>query len=471
MNKKQKIIIPLLVLITVMFFIFQPPEGMSIKAWRTSNLTIILAVLWMTETIPITITALLPIVLIPLFQIGGIKQATAPYANELVFLFMGGFFIAAAIEKVNLHRRFAIMIINRIGYSKKRIILSFMFVTAFLSMWISNTASVLIMLPMALSILSELSEEAGTDERYEVALLLSVAYSANVGGIATLIGTPPNAFTAAFLREHYSIEISFMNWMIVGLTFSIAAFIALYLIIKFLFLNKSEKSKLIEHQKSSLFKINPISKAETKVFILFVFVAVGWISQPFLSKIYEGINDTTIAMLGAIILFIIPSGKANEKILEWSDAQKISWGILILFGGGLSLASVIQTSGLAVWLGNLFVPLKYFPSYFIVFIISITIILLTELTSNLATTATFIPIVASIATGMNENILLFVIPATVAASCAFMLPVGTPPNAIIFSSNKIKISDMIKTGIYMNFASIIIIMTIIYLVLPFLINP
>jgi sodium-dependent dicarboxylate transporter 2/3/5 len=468
MSTKQKIIIPVLILVTIIFFIFQPPVGMSIKAWRTSNLTIILAVLWMTETIPITITALLPIVLIPLFQIDGIKQATAPYANELVFLFMGGFFIAAAIEKVNLHRRFAIMIIEKIGYSKKKIILSFMFVTTFLSMWISNTATVLIMLPMALSILKETSSE--NENRYEVALLLAIAYSASIGGIATLIGTPPNAFTAAFVKENYNIEISFMKWMTIGLTFSITSFIALYFILKFLFLNNLDKGTLSEHKKPGMFNLNPISKDEVKVFVVFLLVTLCWITQPFLSKIYEGINDTVIAITGAIALFIIPSEKSNVKILEWNDAHKISWGILILFGGGLSLASVIQSSGLAEWLGNLFVPLKFIPPYFIVFLISFTIILLTELTSNLATTATFIPIVASIATGMNANILLFVIPATIAASCAFMLPVGTPPNAIIFSSNRIKISDMIKTGIYMIVASIIIIMTIIYLILPIFVS-
>lgn len=466
MNKKQIIIIPFLILVTLLFFMIEPPATMSLSAWKTANLTIILAVLWMTETIPITITALLPIILIPFFGIDNVKMASSPYANELVFLFMGGFFIAVAIEKVNLHRRFAFLVLNKIGFSKKKIVFSFMFVSAFLSMWISNTATVLIMLPMALSVAKEFRESDHVDHKFEVALLLSIAYSASIGGIATLIGTPPNAFTAAFVSDNYKITISFLNWMIIGLTFSVTAFIALYLLISFQYLRKNKNVTSNFETGKKYFEIKQITPDEIKVLAVFLFVAISWIFQPILVKFYSGISDTTIAMLGAILLFIIPSTKPDEKILMWKDAEKISWGILLLFGGGLSLANVIQSSGLAVWLGNLFIPLRFIPAFFIIFIIVTVIILVTELTSNLATTATFIPIIASIASGMNENVLLFVIPATIAASCAFMLPVSTPPNAIIFSSEKIKISDMIRTGFFMIIICILIIMSIIYLILP-----
>lgn len=466
MTKKQKVIIPFLILLTILFFVINHPDGMTNKAWRTANLAIILAVLWMTETIPITVTSLLPIILIPLFGIEDIKHATSPYANELVFLFMGGFFIAAAIEKVNLHRRFAMLVINKIGFSKKKIILSFMFVTTFLSMWISNTATVLIMLPMALSVINEFENSNSSDHNFEVALLLAIAYSASIGGIATLIGTPPNAFTAAFLLENYKIELSFVSWMIIGVSFSVSAFIALYFILRFQYLNNLGIKESLDKNVSLFILTKKISSDEIKVLIVFIFVAVCWVLQPFLSKLHPGITDTTIAITGAILLFLIPSSSSQKKILLWSDAEKISWGILILFGGGLSLANVIQSSGLALWIGNLFEPLKFISSYIMIFMITTAIILLTELTSNLAITATFIPIVASIATGMNENVLLFVVPSTIAASCAFMLPVGTPPNAIIFASNRLKISEMIKTGIFMIIFSIIFIMTVVYFLLP-----
>jgi len=466
MNSKQKIIFPLLAIITTYFVLSNPPEGLSIEAWRTINLAIVLAILWMTETISITVTALLPIILIPLFGIGNIKQATSPYANELVFLFMGGFFIASAIEKWNLHRRFAFIIINHLGFSKKKILLGFMVVTSFLSMWISNTATVLIMLPMAISVLSEIKLLHGDDEKYDKALLLSIAYSASVGGIATLIGTPPNAFAAAFLKDNYHINISFMNWMIYGVSFEVFAFVFLYLILLKMYLSKKHSAEISNTKNSELFQIKPISKDELKVLLVFCLVAIGWIFQPILVSYFNGISDTAIAMFGAIVLFIIPSSNSKSALLDWSDAEKISWGILILFGGGLSLAGAIQNSGLADWLSKLFMSLDFIPPYVVILIITLSIMLLTELTSNLATTATFIPIVASIAVGMKQDILLFVIPATISASCAFMLPVGTPPNAIAFSSNRIKIADMIKTGIYMIFASLLIVMTVIY----FLIN-
>lgn len=470
MTKKQRFVFLLLGIFTLVFFVIKTPEGLSLEAWRTIYLMVILAVLWMTETISITVTALLPIVLIPLLGIANVKQATSPYANELVFLFMGGFFIAAAIEKWNLHKRFAFLIINQIGYSKKKILLGFMVVTSFLSMWISNTATVLIMLPMALSVLKEISNINGEERKYDVALLLAIAYSASIGGIATLIGTPPNAFAAAFLSENYKINIPFIRWMSISVPFLIFAFITLYLILSKMYLSKEHDSEIKSEEHINLFHIQKITSDELKVLIVFLFVAIGWIVQPVLEKIYFGINDTSIAMFGAIMLFIIPSSKNQTALLTWNDAEKISWGILILFGGGLSLASAIQSSGLAQWLSRLFISLNFIPAYWLIFIITLSIMLLTELTSNLATTATFIPIVASIAQGMNENLLLFIIPATLGASCAFMLPVGTPPNAIVFSSNRLKIKEMIRTGIFMIIASLFIIMTIIYFLLKFVIK-
>ena len=470
MTKKQKFVFLLLGIFTLVFFVIKTPEGLSLEAWRTIYLMVILAVLWMTETISITVTALLPIVLIPLLGIANVKQAASPYANELVFLFMGGFFIAAAIEKWNLHKRFAFLIINQIGYSKKKILLGFMVVTSFLSMWISNTATVLIMLPMALSVLKQISNINGEERKYDVALLLAIAYSASIGGIATLIGTPPNAFAAAFLSENYKINIPFIRWMFIGVPFLIFAFITLYLILSKIYLSKEHDSEIKSKEHINLFHIQKITSDELKVLMVFLFVAIGWIVQPVLEKIYFGINDTSIAMFGAILLFIIPSSKNQTALLTWNDAEKISWGILILFGGGLSLASAIQSSGLAQWLSRLFISLNFIPSYWLIFIITLSIMFLTELTSNLATTATFIPIVASIAQGMNESILLFVIPATLGASCAFMLPVGTPPNAIIFSSNRLKIQEMIRTGIFMIMASLLIIMTIIYFLLKYFVK-
>jgi len=374
MSNKQKIVFPLLAIITAYFVLTNPPEGLSIEAWRTINLTILLAILWMTEAIAITVTALLPIILIPLFGIGNIKQATSPYANELVFLFMGGFFIASAIEKWNLHRRFAFIIINHLGYSKKKILLGFMVVTSFLSMWISNTATVLIMLPMAISVLSEMNLLHGEDEKYDKALLLSIAYSASIGGIATLIGTPPNAFAAAFLNDNYQISISFMNWMIYGVAFEIFAFAFLYVILSVMYLSKKHNIE-IPKKNIELFRVKPISKDELKVLVVFSLVAIGWIIQPILVSYYGGISDTSIAMFGAVILFIIPASDRKSAILDWSDAEKVSWGILILFGGGLSLAGAIQNSGLADWLSKLFMSLSFISPYFLILIITLSIMI------------------------------------------------------------------------------------------------
>ena len=464
---------PALFLFTLLFF---NPEGLSYEAKAILASTIWIAVWWISEAVHISVTALLPIILFPLFGGMDLKSTTASYGHKYIFLYMGGFVIAIAIEKWNLHKRIALNIIHLIGTGISKIILGFMLATAFMSMWISNTATSVMMLPIGMAIIAQLKDHPDTVEdensTFGKALMLAIAYSASIGGMATLIGTPPNLVLAGILQEMYGVEITFAQWFKFGLPISI-----ILLAICWVYLTRFAYSfemdnfpggkKEIKRQLNALGKMASEEKIVATVFII---TAILWIlrSRPFMQNLIPGIDDTIIAMIAAVVLFLLPSRKKNTRIISWDEAVKMPWGIMILFGGGMALAAGFQSSGLAEWIGEQFTLLKGLHLLVLVLILIACVNLLTEITSNLATTAMLLPILAPMALSIEVHPYILLVAATVSASCAFMLPVATPPNAVVFGSGYLRIPDMVRTGIWMNLISIFLLTIIVYLILPHL---
>ncbi|PTX62256.1 sodium-dependent dicarboxylate transporter 2/3/5 [Kordia periserrulae] len=450
------------------------PEGVSILA-----ATLWIAIWWITEAIPIAVTALLPIILFPLTGALNLSATTGSFGHKYIFLYMGGFIIAIAIEKWNLHKRIALNIIKVIGTNVTKIILGFMIATSFLSMWISNTATSVMMLPIGIAIIQQLKDNPDTIENentiFGKALMLAIAYSASIGGIATLIGTPPNLVLAGVINDMYGYEITFMQWFIFGLPISlILLFICWKYLTKYAFTFKQKEfpggKKEILRQIKNLGKI---SYEEKIIALIFGLTAFCWITRSFLlQKILPNLDDTIIAITFSVILFMIPSKKEingrKDKIINWSEAVKMPWGIILLFGGGMAIAKGFDTSGLAVWLGNQMTSFSIFPLAVIIILLVASVNFLTEITSNLATTAMLLPVLAPMALSIDVHPFALMIGAAVAASCAFMLPVATPPNAVVFGSGYLKIIDMVKKGIVLNIISIIIITLFVYFILPLL---
>lgn len=457
----------------IITLLFGPPVGMNLEAWRVAGVGLLMAFWWMTEAVPIPVTSLIPLALFPVLQIADIKSAAAPYAHPLIYLFLGGFLIAEAVQRANLHKRIALFILSGTGNTPQAVVGGFMLASAFLSMWVSNTATTLMMLPIGISVVhlvtsnTDLSKES--IRKFGVLLMLAIAYSSSVGGIGTLIGTPPNALMAGFLEDTYGIVIGFAEWMLIGLPIVFLGLPMVYLVLTrglfrpdFKTLPGGRALFKTEYQ-----RLGEMSIREKRVFGVFVGVAVLWITRPLilLTGVISGLSDTGISIAGAILLFIIPAGsKDSERLLDWASATRIPWGVLILFGGGLSLAAAISGSGLSTWIGGSLGQLSALPTLALVLIFTVVVIFLTELTSNTATAAAFLPVVGSVAVALSLNPLTFVIPATIAASCAFMLPVATPPNAIIYGSGLLKLSDMARAGILLNvlFAILITLMTLVF---------
>ncbi|WP_138431459.1 SLC13 family permease [Fodinibius saliphilus] len=448
-------------LIFVCILLLPAPEGLSVAGWHTAGVALLMATWWLFEALPIPVTALLPIVLLPLLNITGIAEATTPYANPLIFLFLGGFIIAVAMERWELHRRIALNIVEFVGSRPSSIIMGFILASAFLSMWVSNTATALMMLPIGLSILKlvENQKEHAGKINFEIVLVLSIAYGCNIGGMATIIGTPPNALLAGYMNETYGLNIGFAQWMMVGVPLTIIAVPILYwMLTKVIYPIKIDLlpggRALIEEE---LEQLGPISSSEKKVAAVFICAAVLWISRPLLTNILPGLSDAGIAIAAALSLFVIPHNLSEGQfLLSWSDAAKLPWGVLILFGGGLSLAAAISETGLAGWIGSGVGMLGGWSLLLLVSLVVVTIVFLTEITSNTATTAAFLPIVASVAIGLGENPLILAVPAALGASCAFMLPVATPPNAIVYGSDKITIPEMSRAGLWLNLIFIVL---------------
>jgi len=446
------------------------PVGLEPAGWRVAAVAALLAIFWLTEAIPVAATALLPIALFPVLGIADVTAASAPYANPIVFLFLGGFLIAQAIERWNLHRRIALNVLLSVGSREDLQIGGFMLATAGLSMWVSNTATAVMMFPVALSIVPRDSKNRidASQRGFAAALLLSVAYAANIGGVATLIGTPPNAFLRGFMEETYGIEIGFAQWMLVGVPVTVVMlFICWILLTRFLHpVSTRELPGAREKLRKALADMGPASIMEKRVAIVFAATAISWIARPVLNDAIPALqlSDTSIAVGGALLLFLVPTGRGGA-LLSWEYAERLPWGVLLLFGGGLSLAAAVSDSGLAQWIGDSLTGLSNWPVLLIVVVVTLLIIFLTELTSNIATAATFLPLVAAIATALDQPPLLLAIPAAVAASYAFMMPVATPPNAIVYSSGAIRMAEMVRAGLFLNLIGAFAIVAIVYLLM------
>ncbi len=462
----------------IIFMILQTmttPQGMPEPAWDVLSATIWIALWWITEAVPIAVTALLPIILFPLTGALDLSSTTAAYGHKYIFLYLGGFLLAIAIEKWNLHKRIALYIIKIIGIDVKKIILGFMVATAFLSMWISNTATSVMMLPIGMSVVSQLKNNPATQEDESLlfgrALMLGIAYSASIGGIATLIGTPPNLVFAGYMQEVYEIDISFFQWLKFGLPISLILLIICWFYLThmaFKFRQKAFPGGKQEIQQM-LTELGPMQREEKIVMFVFVLTALSWICRSYiLERFLPGIDDTIIAMMAGISLFVISSGDENNRIISWKDAVKVPWGIILLFGGGMALASGFEASGLALWIGMQMTLLQVLPLLLLILVVIFCVNFITELTSNLATTAMLLPILAPTAVQLDLNPYMLLVATTVAASCAFMLPVASPPNAVVFGSGYLRIPDMVRTGIWMNIISILILTAMVYLMLPLL---
>jgi len=464
---------PLLFVLTRYFTNF---EGLSNEGNAVLASTLWIAVWWITEAIPIAATSLMPIILFPLSDGLSLSETTSSFGHRFVFLYLGGFILALSIEKWNLHKRIALNIIKIIGTNIKKIILGFMVATAFLSMWISNTATSVMMLPIGIAIIKQMKDLKNTPENENLifgkSLMLSIAFSASIGGVATLIGTPPNLVFAGIIQEIYNIEISFLEWFMFGLPISI-----ILLSIAWVYLTnvafKFKQDKFDEGKKEinrQLEDIGSMSYEEKIVLTVFILTGLAWITRTFfLNKFLPNLDDSIIALISGISLFIFQanskSGK-KEKIMNWEDAVKLPWGILLLFGGGLAIAQGFQSSGLATWIAQNMVQLEGFSVFLILLVVIAAVNFLTEITSNLATTAMLLPILAPTAVILGVHPYILMVGATIAASCAFMLPVATPPNAVVFGSGYLKMSDMVRVGVLMNFISIIVILLMVYFVLP-----
>ena len=451
----------------VVVMLLPTPEGLSPEAHKTAALFLLMGIWWATEAVPVAVTALVPLALFPMLGIVDIQSAANPYANKTIYLFFGGFLIATAIQKWDLHKRIALFVLEYAGSNGASLILGFMLTAAVISMWVMNTATTIMLLPIGLAVITVVKETVkGLSEKemesFQLALLLGIAYGATIGGMSTLIGTGPNGMLAAFMADNYNLDISFVDWMKVGVPLSAVMLPCSWLILtrvifKVEFETSQETKDLLSSMKQELGKFDG---AEFKVFVVFVLTAITWMLRTVLDDIngLEGLSDAGIAMISALFLFLLPSGNKEKKgaLLEWKDAQEnVPWGLLVLFGGGLSLANAVQATGLAVWMGNL-IP-QGISIVLIVILVVTMIIFLTELTSNMATTATFLPVVAAIAIQSDFNPLLVTAAVALAASCAFMLPVATPPNAIVFGSGLIRVPQMARAGFLINVLGILVV--------------
>ncbi len=453
--------------VCILLFVWQAlpiPAMFNETTWPLLGCMVVMIMLWMTEAIPIPVTALLPLVLFPILQVDSLKNVASSYAHPIVFLFLGGFFLALALEKSKLHERIALHILQLTGSSLRGVVLGFLIASALLSMFISNTATAIMMLPIAISVLSVLTGNVDNSYKniFAVALMLAIAYGANIGGTATLIGTPPNMVLVGFLEQQYNQQISFLNWMLFGVPFAALMLLLTYLLlvhVSFTVPNvRNEKIKEIIAQKLSA--LGALRVVEKRVLIIFFFVVMGWVFKRYINDFSEAfqLSDTVIAMTGGLLMFIISNGEKDAKpILEWNDTTRIAWGIILLFGGGLALAHQLQASGLIDLVGEELNALTTYDTLLIIAALTALVLLMTEVMSNVALISIFLPLVAALALSMEKDPLLFMIPATLAASCAFTMPISTPPNAIVFSSGYVHTHQMAKAGIVLNILAIILI--------------
>ncbi|HHJ16886.1 MAG TPA: DASS family sodium-coupled anion symporter [Gammaproteobacteria bacterium] len=452
----------------LLMLLLPQPQGLAPEAWRLAAVSVWMAVWWISEAIPIPATALLPIVLFPLLGIMPATTVTGSYGHHLIFLFIGGFMIAATLERWGLHRRIALHVIRRTGTSPARLVLGFMLATALLSMWISNTATTMLMVTIGLAVLKQvLPDTQQQGSPLSVALMLGIAYAASIGGIATLIGTPPNAILAGVLEQNYGIQLGFGDWMLFALPLSalMLGLCWLYLT-RFAFpLHAVELPGSMDVIEQQLGELGDMSRAERRVAWVFGSVAVAWIGHGLIDWApLAPLRDSTIAIAGALALFMIPAGTEQRRfLLDWQTAVRIPWDIIILFGGGFALAAGFSETGLTGWLGQQLHVLKGMPVVWVLVAVGLMVTFLTEVTSNTATASLLLPVLGALALAIALPPMLLMVTATLCASFAFMLPVATPPNAIVFGSRCLRIPQMARAGLWLNFLGVLLITAFVYL--------
>ncbi len=456
---------------------FVNPFGVPPAAAKVLAIAGLMITWWVTEALPMPVVALLPLILFPLLKISKLEETAAPYANPIIFLFLGGFMLGLAIEKWNLHKRIALNIVRITGTSGDRIVLGFILATGLLSMWLSNTATTMMMFPIALSVIHVMKENnkgEGNIRNFSLTIMLAIAYASNIGGIATIIGTPPNVAYVGYIQKKYNYDVDFVNWMLICTPLAILLLMALYwVMVKWLFPNRIKSDdgtkQLIGNE---IQQLGPLSLAEKRVLVIFMATALLWITRGIINNAqpWFKLDDTIIAVMCAVALFICPSGNKdenNDSLLEWSDTNKMAWGILLLFGGGICLAGALEKAGLMEQLGHWLA--QFSGNGFILVLVVVTVSLfISEVMSNVAQVIVFAPVVSSLADALGMNPLLLGIPMTLAASCAGMMPMGTPPNAIVFASGHIKLRQMTKAGFVMNIVAVILITLFCWFLLPLL---
>lgn len=448
-----------LVLFALIYGVF-PVDDQAMRV--TAATAVLMGAWWMTEAIPLAATALVPLVVFPLSQVVKFGEISSSYAEPTIFLFMGGFILALGMQKWNLHRRLALNVVLLVGTKPKQLVLGFMVATGFLSMWVSNTATAVVMLPIGMSVLQLTAETVGgmkNQKRFATGLMLAIAYAASIGSLGTIIGTPPNALLVAYMRDNHGVEIGFGQWMLVGVpmavVFTVLAWLALITVFRPEMDSIPGGRELI---RSEVEKMGRITPPEIATGIVFAGAALGWIFIPLTGL---NISDATIGLVAALLLFMLPAGD-GKRLMDWDTANELPWDVLLLFGGGLALSKMFSTSGLSLWIGELAKGLAGLPIILLIAAVAILVLVLTEFTSNTATAATFMPILAGVAVGINVPILLLTIPVALAATCAFMLPVATPPNAIAYGSGYVRIADMLRGGVWLNIIAIVLITVVTY---------
>lgn len=439
------------------------PAGMPVEAWRLVAVLAWMVAWWLSEAVPLAATALLPIVVMPLVGIADVGTVTSAYGHPVVYLFLGGFMLAAAIEKAGLHRRIALAIVARVGTGPRRLMLGFMAATAALSMWITNTAATIMMFAVATSVIHFLRRQdvgAATLRRIGVGLMLSIAYSASIGGLGTLIGSPPNALLASMLSSEYGIEVGFADWMMLGLPVAIVMLAATWALFAFVLFRPvgpaiPDLSGIIGQERAAL---GEMGRAERTVAAVFGLAAIGWIfGNPISTLTGLPVTDTAVAIGAAVLLFAIPVDRTWKRFaLDWEAAAGLPWNVLLLIGGGLAVGSAFQETGFATWIGSNVRDIDL-PIVVLILIATTIMVLMTEIMSNTAAAATMLPVLAGVAVGFGHQPMLLAVPAAFAASMAFMMPVATPPNAIVFSHDDLKIADMVRAGACLNLVAVAVV--------------
>jgi sodium-dependent dicarboxylate transporter 2/3/5 len=450
------------------------PPGLPAAAWTVAGVLVLMALWWSTEALPLAATALMPLAVLPLLDAVTADTLAGGYGNTTLYLILGGFLLALAMERSELHRRIAYNIVVHAGGHPQRLVFGMMCATGFVSMWVSNTSTSLMMLPVAMSIAAIVAPDPAADDRdagnFSKAIVLCVAYAATIGGLGTLIGTPTNAMVVGFMKQNYGVTVSFAQWLTFGLPtvlllMPIAWLVLVRVVFPFRLGSQVAASAALQ---SALAALGPMSRAERRVTAIFLLTAGAWVLSPLLKLLpgLAGLNDTTIALLAGISLFLVPNGgEKGGSLLDGQDLRRVPWDVLLLFGGGLALAAAIEDSGLSAYIGAAMTGLATWPLIALIAAIATLVVFWTEVNSNVATAATFMPILAAIAAGTNYPVLLLVAPAVMASSCGFMLPAGTPPNAIVFGTGRLKMSEMLRAGWRINIAAIVIVTVVAYLVL------